>query len=103
MNRKALHDAELYARTGRLRTPSPTPSSDKEADTSEFELEEGSGEIQEVRENKDQRDAVFHEDEVDVKLSQEYVILSSDSEEEFCECEEDSKESAIAQLSSLTS
>ena len=103
MNRKALDDAELYARIGRLRTPSPTPSSDKEANTSEFEIEEGIGEIQEVRENKDQTDVEFQEDEVDVKLSQQYVVLSSDSEEEFCKCEEGCKESVVPQLGPLTS
>ena len=38
-----------------------------------------------------------------MKLSQQYVVLSSNSEEEFCECEEGSKESAVPQLSPLTS
>lgn len=41
LNRKALLDANLYARTGRVRTPSPKPVSDDDLEIIEIDSESG--------------------------------------------------------------
>lgn len=86
MNKRALEDADLYFRTGRVRTPSPALSSDLDGP----ELPE--------RQTGIRAQAVCTpnpaeligggttEQGSEAPLSHVIVVLSSDSEEEFCRC-----------------
>lgn len=85
MNKRALEDADLYARTGRVKSPSPTPSSKLEEDTEDLELPK----IEDGKTLCDRRgytaDPASKKNLQD-KSTQLYVLLSSDSEEEFYQC-----------------
>ena len=88
LNKRALEDAELYFRTGRVRTPSPTRLF--ESDNHVGDLEKESDEGKEVKEPS--RTSVVtvggKSEHGPVLPSPELHVLSSDSDDDVCRCEE---------------
>ena len=88
LNKRALEDAELYFRTRRVRAPSPTHLS--ESDDHVGDLEKESDEGKEVKEPS--RPSVVttggKSEQGLVLPSPELHVLSSDSDDDVCRCEE---------------
>ena len=88
LSRKALLDVELFARTTRVRTPSPAASSN----SSDENLH--SKELEDIRlggEEDRRPPAVQVEKGLDSVVAEVPVILLSDSEDDFCRCGEEAE------------
>ena len=88
LNRKALLDAELFARTGRVRTPSPAAFSNSSNENLH------SKELEDIRlgGEEDRRPPVVPvEKGLDLVVAEVPVILLSDSKDDFCRCGEEAE------------
>ena len=83
LNKRALEDADLYFRTGRVKTLSPPPSSKSDEEVTEVQLVRS-----EVQHQTTKRKSPIHggsgKQQVELPSSKIIVLVSSDSDVEYC-------------------
>ena len=87
LNRKALEDADLYARTGRVRTSSPTPASNSDRGSSEPSTE-AKAVLGPKGHSVGNRSTNLVSEESSLLKFHAEIVISSDSEHDFCQCEQ---------------
>ena len=87
LNRKALEDADLYARIGRVRTPSPTPASNSDRGSSEPSTE-AKAVLGPKGHSVGNTSTILVSEESSLLKFHAEIVISSDSEHNFCQCEQ---------------
>lgn len=98
MNIHALEDAALFFRTGRVRSPSPTTSSDFDGELPQLRSPETEDRRNIIIRKQASGELFLKEKLLNAHVFAYTIFLSSDIETEFCRCDDLTQEHAQVEL-----